>query len=306
MIGIQTDSLESLNFESDTSLLLASEIASRGYKLFFFCPNDIYFAGETISAHGHIVDLDYANHKYQASPHIADLLDLKLVLVRQNPPFDLGYLHNTYMLDILESKIPFFNKPSAIRNTPEKLSALRFPNYIPDTLLTNQASLVMSFLQKHKKIVLKAPYGFGGNEVKVAELNSAANINQFMQEHGFVIAQEFLDEIKDGDKRVFIVARDILGAIRRVPQAHGFLSNLGHGATAHKTSLSPKELEICENVSDFLRAQDIFFAGVDLIGEKLIEINVTSPTAVKAYNALYDSALEKTIVDMMQLNEKNG
>lgn len=299
MIGIQTNSLDSLNFETDTSLLLASEFVLRGYSLFFFEPQNLYLSSGEVRASGYIVDLDYQNKTYKTSETDVNLLYLKLVLVRHNPPFDTNYLHNTYMLDVLEDKIPFFNKPSAIRNTPEKLSALKFPHHIPDTIVTNQIDLVLNFYNKHKKIVLKAPYGFGGNEVVVIENDKHSTIESFIKTYGYIIAQEFLYDIKDGDKRVFIVDGEVLGAITRVPQDKSFLSNLGQGATAYKTSLSLKEQKICEDVAAFLQAQDIFFAGVDLIGGRLIEINVTSPTALKSYNSLYGANIEKAIIDKM-------
>ncbi len=303
-IGLQIDPLHTLNIETDTSLILANEFASRGYIVYGFSPYNISLSAEDL-----VIDaftLNFSNYAkgevIQESNTRINLKELTAYLIRQNPPFDENYILNTYILERFENDILFINKPSKIRNFPEKLSVLNFPQYTPKTLITSSTAQANAFLHKHGKMVIKPIFGYGGSEVSL--ISSTSDISKayaLLDKYKFIILQEFLEDVVNYDKRVLIFNGKVLGAFERVPQNGSILANLVAGGVGKATVLSKKENEISQHVARFLKDNDVCFAGIDLIQEKLIEINITSPTGVITCNKLYNVQLQKLMLDSLGL-----
>lgn len=299
-VGLQIDPIETLNFETDTSILLARELESRGFDIFYYTPKDLYiYSAEPYASGKYITFAGEKPYEFKSSSINLSLEECSIILLRQDPPFNMSYITTTHILELLPKTTCVINNPSGVRNLPEKLSVTNFPEFTPKTLITQSFEQLKSFFEEQKIIVLKALYGHGGNEVvkisSAAELENLGNI--YISSHGYVVAQEFLPEVTKGDKRVFIVDGEVLGAFSRIPKSGSILANMAAGGSIAKTELTEKELEISEAVAQFLKAHDIFMAGIDLISEQLIEINITSPTGFKAFNKLYDQKIETKIID---------
>ena len=299
--ALQIDPIEILKYQSDTSILIANALQKLGFKIFCYTPNQLYIENATIKAKGHYIKL-FDNpdnfYKFDSFESTLALDNCKLVMVRQDPPFDMNYITNTYLLELLNQKVLVINNPRSIRNWPEKLSVFKFQEFIPPTHVSSNIDKISEFFSRHKNIIVKPIYGSGG--ANVCKIENAAHFNQiipnYIAQYNHIIVQKFFPEIVEGDKRVLIVDGEILGAIGRVPPEGGYLANLAAGGTAIKTTLTEREQEISQTVATALKKDDIFFAGIDLINQHLIEINVTSPTGCKAYNALYNKNCENIIV----------
>jgi glutathione synthase len=299
--AFQIDPLDSLKFTSDTSILLGLELQSRGFKIYAYQPDQLNLIQGKPVATGQFVKLYSDPDRFYEI--IADeplaLEDAKLIMIRQDPPFNMEYITTTYLLDLIKDKVLVLNDPQAIRDNAEKLIVYNLPQHLPPSLLSNNLNLMREFWQEHKDVIIKPIYGHGGHFITHVgahdDFDSIAGAA--LLEHRQIIVQKFLPEITHGDTRVMMLNGEVLGVMRRVPAEGDILSNLVAGASAISHELTPKEQIICRDVGQLLKEKNIFFAGVDLINEKLIEINLTSPTGIKMLNKLYNANYERAIVD---------
>lgn len=307
IIAIQADPIESWKYETDTTLLLAEECAKRGHEIFVFTPNMLSLSStQEVYANGRFVSFTHDPEqffKYESDFTRVSIDDAKMIFIRQNPPFNEEYLANTLILSHVKNQAKLINNPASLRNVSEKLWAYHFPEFIPASVVTSNAEEVFEFAKKHKKIVIKSIFNFGGNDVSLLDSDSslfADQVHDAITKFKTVIAQEFFESIKTaGDKRILIASGKIVGAINRVPAQGSILSNMAAGGTGHKTTLSAREEHIGNVVGQKLLEIGIHLAGLDLIEEHLIEVNVTSPTGFKAYNTINNEHCEVGIIDAL-------
>ncbi len=312
IIAVQGDPIENLNYETDTSILLAEEFANCGFEIFFYTPDTLCFIDNKLAAFGSFINITGGGAIGEGKTFYRVLRNttiefdkISVVMIRQNPPFDKDYLTNTYLLEHLPKSCFVFNHPKAIRDFPEKLSVLNFPDFIPKTIISGDYKRLLEFYEMQEMqglAILKPIYGFGGNDVvMIASIKAFKEIvPKYLEQFGHCILQEYFPSIKtQGDKRVLIAGGEVLGAINRRPPSQSIISNLIAGGNAYTATLSKREFEISSKVAKHLYKNGIFLAGIDLINESLIEINVTSPTGFKSFNKLTGKTIHKDIVDML-------
>jgi glutathione synthase len=300
--ALQINPIEHLKYRSDTSILIGEALHKRGCKIFYYIPDQLFLENGKIQAKGRYIKFNYTEDNFFSYDSELTTINLNLcniVLLRQDPPFDMDYITNTYLLELLDKKVLVFNNPAGIRNWPEKLSVFKFKEFAPPTIMSGNANPIKEFYDNHKNIILKPLYENGGHGVCKIESSQHFHkiLPQYLKKYHYIIAQQFLPEIKDGDKRVLLIDGEILGAIRRIPAPNSYLANLSAGASAAATTLTERETNIALAVAKELKKDGIFFAGIDLIGQQLIEINVTSPTGCKAYNEIYETNCEEIIAE---------
>jgi glutathione synthase len=287
IVAIQGNRPSELNPKSDTSIFLAIEAQSKKCKIFYYEPKDLSIINDKVVAKGYYIKFTYTNKNFFKiiSRQTLDLSKCKYLLIRQDPPFNLEYISTTYMLDKIKDKVKIVNNPTSIRNISEKLYSARFQKYMPDTIFTKDIKEIKKFFKKNKKIIIKPIHSFGGNDIHLVQTNFKNTfISKFIKKHGHIMCQKFLSEIQYGDKRVWLINGKICGAISRIPKKGSFLSNLSKGAKAITTKPNKIELKISKIIAKDLKNQNIYFAGIDFIDQKLNgDINVTSPTGLKTY-----------------------
>ena len=305
-IGFQMDPLEGLSLEDDTTLAIIEECLLRNYNIWHFLPKDVsYINGEVLASSKIILEL---NRDIQPSFKTSDtvnknLKELDLIFLRQDPPFDMSYITSTFLLEYIEDDVKIINKPSEVRNAPEKLFLNRWRDLTPETIITKNISEINSFKKKHKKIILKPLYGNGGNGIffldeKDKNFNSLIEI--FLETHPEqFILQEYLPNIKFGDKRIILINGKPEGAINRIPSDNDIRANLHVGGKATKTVISNKEMEICESIGPELIQRGLLLVGIDIIGNKLTEINVTSPTGFREVQKFSNINLAKKLIESL-------
>ena len=285
-IAIQSNSLKEINVKTDTTLLLALEAQQRGYKIIWYETKDLNLIKSKIIVYGKIVKF-FRNKKnfYKIIKNVKfNLNDANFILIRQNPPFNEDYINSTYYLDYLNPK-KVINNPTSVRNVPEKFFSSKFLKFMPETIFTKNFNEIKIFLKRNKKIVIKPVNGYAGKNILFLtnKLNKN-NIEKYLKKFNHVMVQKYLPKVKNGDKRVFIINGIVKGAIRRLPKKGSILSNISQGGVAYKTKLNSRELKISKIVAKELKKNNIFFAGIDLVGGFLIgDINVTSPTGLPQY-----------------------
>ena len=214
------------------------------------------------------------------------MLKCKFILIRQNPPFNLEYVSTTYILETIKDKVKIINNPTSIRNVSEKLFSIKYLRYMPNTIFTQNINEIKKFFKTNKKVILKPIHSYSGNDIHLLNKFNLKLIKKFIKRHNYIMCQKYLPRIINGDKRVFLINGKISGAISRVPKKGSFLSNISKGAKAVNTQLTKLEKKICKLIAKDLKKEQIFFAGIDFIDQKLNgDINVTSPTGLKT---LYD------------------
>lgn len=299
-IAILTDPIKNLNKKTDSTLYIYNALKN--------CEHNVQlFTQESITIDTNIATKITANcfqlsqQFTQTTNTITNLNQFDAILLRQDPPLNLNYATNVQMLNSL-TKPKLINCPKTILTFPEKFVPLAFPQYMPETFVCRQQNEVESYVKRKKCAVLKSIHGHGGNEVILVNSNDIPNkIDSFMQKHTCVIVQEFLPNIVKGDKRVLMVNGKIFGVLRRTPKEGSILSNMVQGASGNVDTLNANEQKIASEVAQWLVQHNIFFAGLDLIDEKLIEVNITCPTGFKVYNDLTQNPhLQKTMVDELQ------
>ena len=304
-VGFQMDPIKGLNVSEDSTLAIMSECFSKKYSVWHFQPNDVsYLNGRVFAEAQNILELNESKTPFYKSGQREkiNLEDLDVVFVRQDPPFDISYITSTYLLEYIEKKVKIINKPSEIRNSPEKLLLNKWKELTPKTLISRNYNEIYDFKNKHKDIIVKPLYGNGGQGVffiRDGDKNFHSLIEMFMEMNNeqFII-QEYIPEIKKGDKRIILINGQPLGAINRVPGDEDVRANLHVGGKAHKTTLSKKEIYICNTIGPYLKKKGLLFVGIDVIGGKLTEINVTSPTGLKEIYKLNNVNLAKQILEL--------
>ncbi len=296
IIAVQSDGLKKINPETDTSLQLAIEAQKRGYKILWYEPNNLSIVNSKLKAQGSLVKF-YENKTnfYKINKNIKfDISKAAFTLIRQNPPFNMNYINSTYFLDNIDHK-KVINNPSAIRNVSEKFYSSKFLKFMPATIFTNSILDIYNHYKKYKKIVLKPLDGYAGKNIMfLTEKFSKSKVSLFVKKYNYLMVQKYLNKVKFGDKRIFIINGKVKGAIRRIPKTGSNLSNISQGGTAFKTNLNKRELKISSLIGKSLLKDKIYFAGIDLIDGYLIgDINVTSPTGLPQFKDLTGKNLAK-------------
>ena len=297
IIAIQGNHPSKLNPITDTSIFLANEIQNKKYKIFYYHPKNLSIINSKVIAKGFFIKFNYKNKKFFKilKKQALDLTICKFILIRQDPPFNLEYISTTYILDRIKNKVKIVNNPTSIRNISEKLYSAKYQRFMPSTIFTRDLSEIKGFIKKHKKIILKPIHGYSGNDIHLLKSFNLKLINRFIKKHDHIMCQKFLPKISDGDKRVFIINGIVCGAISRVPKKGSFLSNMSKGAKPINIKLTNIENKISKLIAKDLKKEDIFFAGIDFIDQKLNgDINVTSPTGLKTLFDLSGKDLAKT------------
>ena len=305
IVAIQADPIQKINPKTDTTLLLALEAQKRKYKIYWFEQKDISFINSKLFANVKELKLFNSEKKYFKiiRKKNFNLSNSKLILIRQDPPFNIDYINSTLLLETIKKRVKIINNPGSVRNISEKLFSIKFMNLMPPTIFTKNFNEVINFYQKHKKIVLKPVNGYAGKNIYFInkKLNQNA-LRNYLRKTGFVMVQKFLPLVKYGDKRVFIINGKVMGAIKRVPSKNSILSNLSQGGKAFKIHLNKFEKNISSQVAKVLKKNNIYFAGIDLISGKLIgDINVTSPTGLTQFKELTGINLAEYFWDKLKL-----
>ena len=297
IVAIQGNHPKKLNSISDTTIFLANEVQNKKYKIFYYEPKNLSIINDKVIAKGFFIKFNYSNKKFFKILKFQklNLLNCKFILIRQDPPFNLEYITTTYILDKIKDKVKLINNPTAIRNISEKLYSSFFLKYMPKTIFSKDLKEIKTFYKANKKIIIKPIHSFGGNDIHLIK-DSFKNklIIKFIKKHGHIMCQKFIPNIKYGDKRVFLINGKICGAISRIPKKGSFLSNMSKGAKPTLTKLTKIENKISNIVAKNLKKENIYFAGIDFIDQKLNgDINVTSPTGLKTYYDLSKINLAK-------------
>ena len=307
-VAVQMDPLEGINIAGDSTFALMLGAQQRGHKLYHYVSEALTYEGGRLYAGTHEVSVQpvVGSHFKLGDFQILDLgRDVDVVLMRQSPPFDLGYITATHLLERIQGETLVVNDPAAVRNAPEKLWVLDFARFMPPTLITRSIGAARKFLAEHDDIVVKPLHGFAGGSVfrigadgrNLASLIELFNTT-YREPH---VVQKFVPEIVDGDKRIVLVDGEIAGAINRVPGEGEIRSNLAVGGRAAKAELTAREKEICATLGPELRRRGLLFVGIDVIGGQwLTEINVTSPTGIVAIDAFNGTDTPALIWDAIE------
>jgi len=297
IVAIQGNNPLKLNPVTDTSVFLAHEIQNKNYKIFYYDPKDLSVINSKVIAAGCFIEFNYKNKKFFKilKKQKLDLTKCKFILIRQDPPFNMEYISATYILDSIKDKVQILNNPTSIRNVSEKLYSVKFQKYMPYTIFTQNIDEIKNFFKKHRKVILKPIHSYSGNDIHLLTSFNLKLIKKFIKQHNHIMCQKFIPKISEGDKRVFLINGKVCGAISRVPKKGSFLSNMSKGAKPINIKLTKIENKISKLIAKDLKKQNIFFAGIDFIDQKINgDINVTSPTGLKTLYDLSGINLAKT------------
>ena len=305
IVAIQADPIEKINPKTDTTLLLALEAQKRKHRIYWFESKDLSFINSKLFADVKELRLFGNDKKYFKiiRKKKFNLSSSKVILIRQDPPFNIDYINSTLLLDSIKNRTKIINNPESVRNISEKLFSIKFMQLMPPTIFTKNLNEIINFYQKHKKIVLKPVNGYAGKNIYFINRNlNLGALRKYLRKTGFVMVQKFLPLVKYGDKRVFIINGKVVGAIKRVPSKNSILSNISQGGKAFKTNLNKFEKKVSNHVAKVLKKNNIYFAGIDLISGKLIgDINVTSPTGLIQFKQLTGINLAEYFWDKLKL-----
>lgn len=310
-VAFQMDPIQSVNIDADSTFRLAEEAQARGHELFFYTPDKLTWTEGRVRAKGHAMTLRrvQGDHVTLGPEEDVDLADFDVVWLRQDPPFDMGYITTTHLLDLIHPGTLVVNDPFWVRNYPEKLLVLQFPDLTPPTMVARDLATLRQFKAKHGDIILKPLYGNGGAGVFRLDPNdrNLASLHELFS--GFnrepLIAQKFLPAVAKGDKRVILVDGEPVGAINRVPAAGETRSNMHVGGRPEKVALTPRDLEICAAIGPVLREKGQVFVGIDVIGDWLTEINLTSPTGMQELERFDGVNIAAKVWDVIEA-KRNG
>ena len=313
-VAVQMDPLDSINIAGDSSFALMLTAQERGHSLFHYAAEDLNYRDGRVWAKAYPVTVQrvVGDHFSVGEPMNLDLGDeADVVLMRQDPPFDLGYITATHLLERIADKTLVVNDPAQVRNAPEKVFVLDYPQFMPPTLVTRSLDEARKFLAEHGAIVIKPLHGNGGKAIFKVE-SDGANLSALIEVFNMTwrephMVQAFLPDVAKGDKRIVLVDGEIAGAINRLPGEGEIRSNLAVGGSAEKTDLTDKEREICAVLGPELKKRGLLFVGIDVIGGKwLTEINVTSPTGIVAINRFNGTDIAGMIWDAIEAKVQAG
>jgi glutathione synthase len=305
-VAIQMDPIEKINIDADSSFVLGLEALHRGHALYHYLPRDMFFRDGRIFATVRPMQLkrEHGNHYSMGGPELLDLAGLDVILMRQDPPFDMAYITATHLLEHVHPTTLVVNDPVHVRNAPEKLFVTHFGELMPPTLITSDPNQIRSFREEHKDIIVKPLFGNGGAGVfhiapKDENLNALIELfTQLYREP--VIVQRYLPEVRQGDKRIILIDGEFAGAINRVPAPGEARSNMHAGGKPRPAKLTSREQDICTAIGPALKERGLIFVGIDVIGDYMTEINVTSPTGLQEINRFDGVELEARIWDAIE------
>ncbi len=287
-VAVQMDPIARINISGDSTFALLLEAQKRGHGISYYTPDKLTLNGEELVAPVQLLPVrdEVGDHFTLGEPKRQPLVAFDVVLLRQDPPFDLAYITSTHLLERIHPKTLVVNDPASVRNAPEKLFVLNFPQLMPPTLISRDLDEINAFRDTHGAVVMKPLHGHGGAAVfwvMPQDMNFGSLFDMFSVtfREPWVI-QRFLPEVKHGDKRIILVNGEFAGAVNRVPAPDDLRSNMVRGGAAHATDLSEREREICATLGPSLRERGLLFVGIDVIDGNLTEINVTSPTGIRA------------------------
>ena len=305
-VAIQMDPIEKIDIQADSTFVLALEAQARGHGLFHYLPTDLSYRHGRVVARARPLQVrrEAGAHFTLGGPEEIDLATLDVVLMRQDPPFDLAYIAATHLLDRVHPGTLVVNDPTSVRNAPEKLFVTQFAELMPPTLITYDARLIKEFREEHGNIIVKPLYGAGGSGVfhlgpEDENLNSLLEFfGQYLKEP--LMVQRYIPEVRQGDKRIVLIEGRARGAVNRIPARGESRANMHVGGRAEKATLSRRDREICEALGPMLEEQGLTFVGIDVIGGYLTEINVTSPTGLQEIDRFDGVSLEAEIWDAIE------
>jgi glutathione synthase len=305
-VAIQMDPIDAIDIDGDSTFALALEATKRGHTLFHYLPRDLSLKQNQVIAHARPLEVrrKKGDHFTLGEQAAMNLADVDVVLMRQDPPFDMSYITATHILEHIHPKTLVVNDPFYVRNAPEKLLVTHFPDLMPPTLITSNRDDILAFRAEHKDIIVKPLYGNGGAGVFHLQpgdenLNSLLELfTQLFREP--IIAQRYMPEVRKGDKRIILVDGRPAGALNRVPAEGESRSNMHVGGRPEKIGMTKREHEICEAIGPTLKEQGLIFVGIDVIGDYLTEINVTSPTGLQEIGRFDGVSLEAEIWDAIE------
>ena len=305
-VAVQMDPIARINIRGDSTFALLLEAQTRGHGLSYFTPDKLSLRGDEVVAPVQSISVrdEVGDHFTLGEPKRTDIASFDVVLLRQDPPFDLAYITSTHLLERIHPKTLVVNDPAAVRNAPEKLFVMNFPQLMPPTLISRDLNEINAFRDEHGAVVMKPLHGHGGAAVfriMPQDMNFGSLYDMFSVtfKEPWVI-QRFLPEVKHGDKRIILVDGEFAGAVNRVPAPDDLRSNMVRGGAAQATELSPREQEICKTLGPALRAEGLLFVGIDVIDGFLTEINVTSPTGIRAVARLGGPDIAANIWDVIE------
>jgi glutathione synthase len=311
-VAVQMDPIQSIKIAGDSTFALLLEAQARGHTLLHYTPDRLALADGRVMARAEpltVQDVEGA-HASLGEPERVDLASLDVVLLRQDPPFDMAYITTTHLLERIHPRTLVVNDPAHVRNAPEKLFVTHFPDLMPPTLITRDRTEIEAFRAEQGDVVMKPLYGNGGAAVfKVGRqdpnFGSLFDLFSATFREPWVV-QRFLPEVRDGDKRIILVDGEAAGAVNRVPAENDIRSNMVRGGAARPTDLTPREREICERIGPALKRMGQVFVGIDVIAGHLTEINVTSPTGLRAIKRLGGPDLAAAIWDAIEAKVGGG
>jgi glutathione synthase len=311
-IAVQMDPIERINIKGDSTFALLLEAQKRGHDLTYYTPDRLALLDGRVFAHVQSLTVrDKAGDHFTVDrPRRIELAELDVVLLRQDPPFDLAYVTTTHLLERIHPRTFVVNDPAHVRNAPEKVFVTEFADLMPPTLISRDLAEIKAFRAEHGDIVMKPLYGKGGEAVfrlEREDLNFGSLFDLFASTFREQwVVQKFLPNIRNGDKRIILVDGEYAGAVNRVPAADDLRSNMVRGGVPAATELTKRELEICKRIGPALRQRGLLFVGIDVIDGYLTEINVTSPTGIRAIKNLGGPDVAALIWDKIEARRKAG
>ncbi|MEQ8964771.1 MAG: glutathione synthase [Azospirillaceae bacterium] len=306
VVAIQMDPIETVDIEADSTFLMAAEAQARGHAVYHYLPHHLSLKDGRVYAHVRSMTVRKVkgDHFALGPWDVLDLAAADVVLMRQDPPFDMAYITATHLLEHVHPATLVVNDPASVRNAPEKLFVTRFADVMPPTLISSHMAEIKAFRDEHEDIIVKPLFGNGGAGVfhlKPGDENLGALIEMFTQlSREPVIVQRYLPEIREGDKRIILIEGEPVGAVARIPASGEARANFHAGGRAQASRLTEREREICAAIGPTLRELGLIFVGIDVIGPYLTEINVTSPTGIQEINRLDGVSLEARLWDAIE------
>ena len=305
-VAIQMDPIEGVDIDADSTFVLALEAQRRGHALFHYLPRDLSLVGDRVVAHARALKVRRVrgDHATLDEPRVLDLGGVDVVLMRQDPPFDMAYITATHLLEMIHPRTLVVNDPVAVRNAPEKLFVTHFSALMPPTLISSNRDDILAFRAEHEDIIVKPLFGNGGAgvfHVPPGDENLNALLEMFSDLFREpIVVQKYLPGVRQGDKRIILIDGEPVGAFTRIPPEGDARSNLHVGGTPVRAALDESDERICAAIGPVLRDRGLIFVGIDVIAGRLTEINVTSPTGIQEINRFDGVALERRIWEAIE------